>query len=417
MEYTMPMIRRSKNFFGMLLVSLLCNILFSIPASASSKPNLSAENFYTPPQPLPHGEPGQVIKTQDLTNSAALPSAARNILVLYHSRSITGKDIAVSGSIAIPHGKPPSGGWPVTTWAHGTTGISALCAPSKDTPQAPEHFFLSMKQKLMDSYVKRGFVVVATDYEKLGPPGVHPFLQGESEGRGILDIVRAARSIEPEISNRYVIIGHSQGGHADLFAAAIAPQYAPELKLLGNVAMAPASHIAVTIQQMVEADKPSYQLGYVIYVLESFASNHAIDLNKILSPVALKNLPATKHTCISALVSSGYWAKAIPKQQFLPNANFNDIKKIALYNEPSRLRINVPTLIVQGTADDTVLPKWTDAVVTKLCKNGVNLRYSVYKNATHETIPARSSAEVYLWVVDRFLGKKALSNCLDQIKR
>ncbi len=51
---------------------------------------------------MPPGDHGAVIRSQPLANSAALPSAARNLLVLYHSRSIDGRDIAVSGAIAIP---------------------------------------------------------------------------------------------------------------------------------------------------------------------------------------------------------------------------------------------------------------------------------------------------------------------------
>src|SRR4051794_3656476 len=30
----------------------------------------------------------------------------------------------------IPKGDPPSGGWPVMAWAHGTTGMADICAPS-----------------------------------------------------------------------------------------------------------------------------------------------------------------------------------------------------------------------------------------------------------------------------------------------
>jgi hypothetical protein len=163
--------------------------------------------------PSSYGEPGSVIRVQTLLNSAALPNAARNLLVIYHSRTMDGKDIAVSGTIAIPHGSPPAGGWPVTTWAHGTTGIAPGCAPSRDTARGPEHKFLAMKQRLMNSYVKRGFVVLATDYEGLGPTGgIHPFLQGIPAARNALDIIRAARKIDPNIGKRYVFIGHSQGG-------------------------------------------------------------------------------------------------------------------------------------------------------------------------------------------------------------
>lgn len=391
------------------VASLIIGMAGAQPALAQQP---QGDSFYLPPSPLAQAPAGTVIRSRALTNSAALPSAAKNLLVLYHSKSIEGRDIAVSGVVSIPAGSPPAGGWPVTTWTHGTTGIGAACAPSRDTADGPEHLFLGMKQMLMDTYVKRGYVVVATDYEGLGGPGIHPFLQGESEGRGALDIVRAARSLDPEIGTRYVAIGHSQGGQADLFAAAIGPTYAPELQLLGNVAMAPASQIALTVQSMTTASQPSYALAYVTYVLQSFASNHpTIDLKKILTPQALAHLPETRQACITATSSAGYWATALPRDQFVAGADLSEVMKVAAANEPGSLRISVPTLIVQGTADDTVLPSWTDKVVRSLCRNGNNVTYTAYTGATHETIPARSATQVQSWVDGRFAGARATTGC------
>ena len=397
------------------LYSFLFGLAVAMAGTCSiAAPAAEADAFYRPPSPLPPGQPGAVIRSRALTGSAALPAAARNLLVLYHSRGLDGRDIAVSGTIAIPAGTPPAGGWPLTSWAHGTTGIGPACAPSRDTPAGPEHVFLGMKQKLMDDYVRRGYVVVATDYEGLGGPGLHPFLQGVSAGRGVIDIMRAARAIDPAIGARYVVIGHSQGGHADLFAASLGPAYAPELKLLGNVAMAPASHIAATVQGMAAAPKPSYALGYAMYVLQSFASNHrGIDLKKILSAQALAHLPQTRRDCITKTVSEGYWATSIPKDQFLARADLAPVLDLAAANEPNGLRISAPTLVVQGGADDTVLPAWTDAVVRSLCGQGNSLHYTVYPAATHETIVTQASEQVANFVADRFAGAAAPSSCGD----
>lgn len=368
--------------------------------------------FYVPPSPLAAAKHGRTIRSRPLNDAAALPSAARNLLVMYHSTTEDGKDVAVTGTIAIPAGDPPAGGWPVTTWTHGTTGIAPLCAPSLDTPDGPEHQFLGMHEVVMDDYVKRGYVVVATDYEGLGPPGLHPFLQGASEAHGALDIIRAARQIDPRIGTRYVAIGHSQGGQADLFTAALGPAYVPELKLLGNVALAPASHIEATLRAMMDTSSPSYALGYAMYVLESFASNHSdIELDKILMPQALNHLPQTLHACITSTVTTGYWATAIPKDQFLPDVDLTSVLKVAAENEPNRLKINVPTLIAQGTADDTVMPQWTDNVAGSLCKNGTMLEYVVQHGATHETVLTSSTNLMKTWVDARFAGKPAAGNC------
>jgi pimeloyl-ACP methyl ester carboxylesterase len=397
----------------------VCKLLFTFGASfllqgwqASYAQSASDDAFYSAPSPLPLAEPGAVIRIADLLSSAALPGAARNILVLYHSQSIDGRDIAVSGTIAFPKGEPPANGWPITTWTHGTTGIGPACAPSRDRPDGPEHLFLGVKQAMMNAYVERGYVVVATDYEGLGTPGPHPFLQGVSAGRGAIDIIRAARALDKRISTNYVIVGHSQGGHADLFAAAIGPNYAPELTLKGNVAIAPASHIGETVTAMTMMATPSYALGYAMYVLQSFASNHAeIDLKRILAPNALAHLSETMASCITKTVSEGYWATAIPKAQFVYEADISPVLAVAAQNDPSVLRISAPTLILQGSADDTVKPIWTDEVVRSLCKTGNNVTYTIDPGATHETVVPQAAAEIATWIDARFGNAATIGNC------
>jgi hypothetical protein len=84
--------------------------------------------------------------------------------------------------------------------------------------------------------VATGFAVVATDYQGLGGPGPHPYLIWQAEGRSVLDSVRAALQAHPQLANRLVITGQSQGSGASLGASYIAPGYAPELKLLATIA-------------------------------------------------------------------------------------------------------------------------------------------------------------------------------------
>ena len=71
--------------------------------------------------------------------------------------------------------------------------------------------------------MSQGYVVVATDYEGLGTPGTHPYLVGESEAHGVLDIVKAAQQIrETGANDKTFVWGQSQGGQAALFAGEIA---------------------------------------------------------------------------------------------------------------------------------------------------------------------------------------------------
>src|SRR5436305_1920461 len=168
------------------LLLLAALLLAASPASAARvRKGPAGTAFYTPPSPLPGKTHGDLIWARKLTGQPALAPAASNQLVLYRSTGVNGKPVAVSGTVSLPKGKAPKGGWPVITWAHGTTGIADACAPSLigtvyDSP-------------LLNKWLKAGYAVVRTDYEGLGTPAEpHPYLIGASEGRSVLDIVRAA---------------------------------------------------------------------------------------------------------------------------------------------------------------------------------------------------------------------------------
>ncbi len=85
--------------------------------------------FYGVPDPLPPGEPGDVIAKEQVDVAGVDGTVWR---VMYQSRSIAGDDIAVTGLVIVPDGPAPADGWPVVTWAHGTVGVADICAPSVD---------------------------------------------------------------------------------------------------------------------------------------------------------------------------------------------------------------------------------------------------------------------------------------------
>ena len=211
----------------------------TIPAPAG----LSA--FYAVPDPLPAGQPGQIIRAERIAVTGVHGSVWR---VMYHSRSVRGRDVPVTGFMVVPSTPPPNNGYPVVSWAHGFTGIADICTPSArlDNPAAVSQQGWGDTLSVADTnqMLDRGYLVARTDYEGLGTPGRSPYLVGDSEARGVIDIVRAARNM-PQVhaGDRYVVVGHSSGGEGALFAPHIGDSWAPELHLLGSVAEAPPSQL------------------------------------------------------------------------------------------------------------------------------------------------------------------------------
>ena len=350
------------------------------PASPTKGP--SGLKFYAPGK-LPAGPHGTLTWERPLHGPAALQHAT-NYTVLYKQVGIRGKLVAVSGIVSVPKGTPPTGGWPVITYAHGTTGIAPQCAPSRDTgPSSGAHGADIGAAPLLNGWIKNGYAVVRTDYEGLGGPGVHPYLIGRSEGYGVLDVVRAARELVPTLSNRIIISGHSQGGHAALWAASLAPRYTPDLHLLGTVAFAPQSHTAA--EATVLRSIPSTSLtGLAALILRGISVAYPpLDINAILTPQGAKLYPQTLTKCLNQLDQPNSLGGLPLDQLIAQNADVTpEINALAL-NDPDGLKIRGPVLLEQGLADTTVLPSFDQQLSQELAKNGAKVTDHTYPGVDH----------------------------------
>ena len=162
----------------LLLVLAALGAACAAPAAASAKvpTGPAGVKFYTPPSKLPGKTHGDLIRARKLKGAAALKSAASQRARALPLDERRRQAVAVSGTVAIPKGKAPKGGWPIITWAHGTTGIADQCAPSRDSASSPAHGYIAYAYPQLNGWLKAGYAVVRTDYEGLGTPGAHPYL-------------------------------------------------------------------------------------------------------------------------------------------------------------------------------------------------------------------------------------------------
>jgi len=380
-----------------LLLSLL--LLAALPAAAGAKVRKgpSGGAFYTAPRTQAGGVHGSLIWARKLTGQAALKGGAGNRLLLYRSRGLTGKATAVSGTLAVPKGRAPKGGWPLISWAHGTTGIADACAPSRGGGSGPP---------LLERWLKAGYAVVRTDYEGLGTPGEHPYLIGRSEGASVLDAARAARKLDKRIGKRFVIAGHSQGGQAALWAASMAPKYASGLKLRGTVAFAPVSHLAEQSGALPGFTAPSPLSGLVALILRGVdIARPELGVPLALSDAAAPLYPRTLTECIGTLVGPGSFGALAPASLLRQGIDTGPATAaLAQLDDPEDLRIRTPVRVQQGTADNAVFKVFTDPLVADYRKRGTPVTYTTYEGVDHGGIVtnARSAADATKYIRKRF---------------
>jgi pimeloyl-ACP methyl ester carboxylesterase len=354
--------------------------------------------FYLPPSPLVPGAAGEVIWSRRVTGLSALPSAAENLLVLYHSSTLAGQDTAVSGTISIPPGQPPADGWPVLNWAHGTTGVADICAPSRDAPGHPSHIYNQFADATLNLWVKRGYVVLKTDYEGLGTPGSHPYLVGASEARSTVDILLAARRLLPAIGRSWAVMGHSQGGHAALFTASLAPAWAPDLDLIGAVAIAPVGGAHDLIAGLRDAGTPAPALAFLALVLVGAAADRTVRMDQLLTPAALRLLAKAEIAGIDDLLAPGSPGPLVPARMFRPGADLGPLLKVLAANDPAMLRPRVPVLILQGDDDPIVARHSTDHIARSLQAGGAMLAYHRYPGRGHYDLIQAAHTENARWI-------------------
>ncbi|MFD1812681.1 lipase family protein [Rhodococcus gannanensis] len=332
---------------------------------------------------VPVPEAGDVVSAQPLTNAAVLPSAARSESISYMSENGSGNPIVVTGTVAIPAGTAPQGGWPVLSWAHGTTGIADQCAPSRDTVDGPVHDYVGAVSATLDEWVKDGYVVVQTDYEGMGTPGDHTYLNARSESNAVTDIVRAARNLDPSIGNRWVVGGHSQGGAAAISASELAVDYAPELTLLGAISVAPGSGLSQT-PTYIKSGNPAIAPAlafYPIILLGAAAADPAVKPEEIATAEAEPLMAAARNGCIADIRAA---IPSVPVDKAIrPEADLGPWTQYLVAQEPANASPKVPVLVAQGTTDTLVTPAATDVVVKSLRDKGAQIDLRTYEGADH----------------------------------
>ena len=165
-------------------------------------------------------------------------------VMTYNMTNVQGKTATATAMVLFPQVARPKDGYRVVVWEHGTVGGGDDCAPSKNVIH-PRFKILA------DSLLAAGYVVVAPDYEGLGTPGIHPYLNFSSAAKSALSAVQAAKDhYGKQLNGAWMSVGQSQGGHASLATA----EYAnTDTTYKGAVAGAPASSLGKIILEVAPA--------------------------------------------------------------------------------------------------------------------------------------------------------------------
>jgi len=361
-------------------------------------------SFYTVDGGDLEGPPGSLIRAMGLT----APRGVRAWAVLYRSTGQDGATVPVSGLVLAPApeadggASPPAGaGHPVVAWAHGTTGLADACAPSREGAAG-----LGFEPLL--ELVRGGFVVTATDYEGLGTAGIHPYLVGSSEGRSVLDSIRAARALaEASAGERAAIVGISQGGHAALWAAELVDEYAPELDVSGVVAASPPMDLRAVQREVLDRDEVG-EAAWLESLMVAAAWRRVYDasFDGLLTDEAMGIVRRLEDECPFAVAPP-------TRDPFRSDPRELSEWQALLEANSVGQRAARPPILVLAATDDVLVPRATIPVgVDRLCAAGSSVELRWVDGPHEATLADPIGAAIAMsWTIDRLNGRPSTNGC------
>ncbi|PPC08056.1 alpha/beta fold hydrolase [Acinetobacter pittii] len=387
---------------NLLMTSVLSTSLFLVACGGGSSDDDSAP---TNPSGTPTNNiQNPVVKVEAYTSTNLGSVAAESSILTYKMLGQSGQEVQATSLVFTPNTPPPVGGWPIVVWAHGTTGVADACAPSKAA-------LADSTKDLISKLLAAGYVVVAPDYEGLGTPGIHPFLNVKSEAFSITDAVVATRNYLLQrnllTSKKWLTIGHSQGGHAALGAA----QYASRAQLdyKGTVAVAPASNLGgILVDGEAQVANAPIDIKIATYAqLDTYTAlvtagirntQPAFNYSQVFTSQISSIAAQAENLCSGPLYGAFYegmsnYAKdhngtldSFTRTQ--PNFMAVPLVKTFLEkdSQPLQVKVATPIIIYQGIADPTVPKLATDLLIFNATAVGTKINSYVTGNWDHGTV-------------------------------
>ncbi|AMY53666.1 putative inactive lipase [Rhodococcoides fascians D188] len=430
---------RSTRVFGsaVAVMAVFMGVTAPTVSAAPSTGSTVESDFYIPPSPLPAGAAGDVIRSEPSHLALSVPGIGGTLpgeatRIMYRSTDSNDDANAVTGTYidpAAPWTGP--GPRPLVVLAPGTQGQGDQCAPSKMlnnviTYTPPLGFMVEYEVLAAYSLLSQGYGVVITDYEGLGTPGAHTYVNRASEAHAVLDAARAAQQLQgTKISGDGPVAayGYSQGGGAAAAAAEIADEYAPELDLVGTYAGAPPADLKATLEQV----DGTILTGVIGYTLNGLLNSDPglqpiVDENINDAGKAMLNLVANQ--CVGETIlnvglhrTTEYTKTGEPLSVVLDRLPV--AQEILAKNKIGERTPNAPVLIQSGTSDDIVPHGQAVELAGDWCGKGATVQLSSAQvpaivpgsGAGHLIPDILGLGEAQSWIKDRFYGVPAPSNC------
>lgn len=359
--------------------------------------------FYAQPDPMPDAEPGTILDARQVQIRAlAIPVPFTAWQLKYLSTDTKGAPAANVATVIQPLNQPADR--KLVSYQTAYDGLSADCAPSYAfaTGIAPPFY----EEAAMLPLLLAGHTVVSADYE--GPE--YQWGAGINSGHGVLDGIRAAQSFEPlglSTETPTAMWGYSGGALASQWANELAPEYAPELNIVGVA----AGGVPADIEQIARAIDGGPLSG--VYFGATVGLSRAypeIDTETLLNDKGKAAFEDIGKQCI-ATFSVAYAFRSMGDHVTVPELlDVPSVQKVIAENTMGSRVPGAPVHIYQGAQDELTITPPVDDLVATYCANGATVEY-VKILGEHITTAGTGVPGALAYLQARLEGQPAPSTC------
>jgi S-formylglutathione hydrolase FrmB len=326
----------------------------------------------------------------------------------YRSRSgIDDDNTHVTGSVFVPKGDPPAGGYPIVALAPQVVGTAADCAASR----SPN---LLGNAASVVALLNAGYVVFVPDYQGLGTPSdgktvYHPYLDSTTAGYVILDGVRATRQLVPvPTTASWAALGSREGGQAVWEANELVDNYGSGLDLVATASLSPLADFEGLADAAATGTlTPEQKLVYIAY-LAALKSEHEYDVNldDYRRGAAQQNWDALLSCQGSQRLEL---ASRIPADDLRPSGDEalaalrGYLRKTSLPQGPT----SAPMYVIYGGRDPVTPVAWTERALGRACLMGDVIQIAYWPDQVSQIEPMAAAG----WLIDRLHSNPSANDC------
>lgn len=370
--------------------------------SESVMPTPMGDPFYIPPPGSESAAPGTVLAAR-VGGSGLTSTPVVSTELLIRSTDATGDPVPVVATLLVPTAPwTGPGPRPLISYNVAIDSLGHTCAPSHQLKSGPSADLLAALVPLAKNYA-----VIVPDHQ--GPR--QAYAAGRMAGHAVLDAVRAAVRT-PELGLRpdapAVVTGYSGGAIASGWAAQLAPEYAPELNLVGAVFGGVPADYELLLHTMNGRNAAS---GVFLAAALGLAREYP-ELLRLLNDNGWRLAQFAKDLCYPGEALLGAIAPVPAELLTRPPhpAESDMVRRILAENRLGAAAPSVPVFLYHGTDEVWVPLAGAERLFDNWCGQGVSVRLEVYLGE-HMIVGTSGIPGANAWIDDRFAGRPAPSEC------